>query len=124
MRGIRLSKKPPVNPDEPIVKSGSVSEQSFGSMLKSGKDILEVIKTVSGYTPSNTNITIATYTTFLSTVDAKNSSVAEKYEQYDDAVEARSDFYKELKESVSKVKLAIAAQFGKNSNEYKDVVKY
>lgn len=124
MRGIRVTKKPPASDDNPGSKSRSISEQSFGSMLRVGKDVLEVVKTVSGYSPSNTMLTTANLTTFLSDLDAKNSAVAEKLEQYDDTVEARSDFYVELKERVSKVKLALSSQFGKDSNEYKDAVKY
>lgn len=124
MRGIRLTKKTATNPEEPGKKTRSTSERSFGSILQSGKDVLEVVKTVGGYAPSNTNITIANYTTFLASVDTKNQSVAEKHEQYDDAIEARLDLYKQLAERVSKIKLAVAAQYGKDSNEYKDVVKY
>jgi hypothetical protein len=43
---------------------------------------------------------------------------------YDNAIEARGDLYKQLSEKVSKVKLSVAAQYGKDSNEYKDVVKF
>lgn len=124
MRGVRMTKKAAVDPEAPGNKTRSVSERSFGSILQTGKDVLEVIKTVGGYAPSNTNLTIANYTTFVSAIDAKNSAVAEKYEQYDDSVEARLDLYKQLAERVSKIKLAVAAQYGKDSNEYKDVVKY
>lgn len=123
MRGIRLSKKP-VNPDGSAGKTSSTSEQSYGSMLRGGKDILEVIKTVPGYSPSNANLSVANFTTFLASIDTKNSAVAEKLEKYDNSVEARGALYKELGERITKVKLAVAAQYGKSSNEYKDVVKY
>jgi hypothetical protein len=29
-----------------------------------------------------------------------------------------------MQEKITKIKLAVAAQYGKDSNEYKDVVKY
>jgi len=124
MRGQRLTKKPPLNKDGSIPKTISTIEVSFGSILGVGKDLLEVIKTVPGYSPSNPNLTVANYTTYLASIDSKNSLVAEKYEQYDDAVEARLDKYAELKDRVTKIKLAIAAQYGKDSNQYKDAVKY
>ena len=121
MRGIRISKKPPAGSP---AKTASTSEVSFGSMLKVGKDVLEVIKLVPGYSPSNTNLTVANYTTFISQVDAQNSLVAEKLEEYDNGVEVRLGLYDELDDRVRKVKLALAAQFGKTSNEYKDSLRY
>ena len=93
-------------------------------MLKIGKDILEVIKTVPGYTPTNTELAVADFTAFLTSVDAKNSTVAAKLEAYDNAIEARGDLYKNLDVKVSKVKASVAAQYGKDSNEYKDVVRF
>jgi hypothetical protein len=121
MRGIRLSKK---KPETEAGKKRSVSEQSFGSMLRVGKDVLEVIKLVPGYSPSNPNIDLLTFTTFLSDIDAQNSLVAEKYEQWDDTVEHRSDLYKQLADKITQIKLAFASQFGKDSNEYKDILRY
>jgi formiminotetrahydrofolate cyclodeaminase len=50
--------------------------------------------------------------------------VAQKYEQYDDSVEARGELYNQLTDRLSKIKLALAAQYGKDSNAYKDAVKY
>ena len=58
--------------------------------------------------------------TYLSAIDLKNPVA----EQYDDSVEARVDLYKQLADRVTRIKLAVAAQYGKDSNEYKDVVKY
>ncbi|MFZ1517227.1 MAG: hypothetical protein WAU11_00540 [Ignavibacteriaceae bacterium] len=122
MRGIRLSKKPPVT--EGGKKSVSTSERSYGSMLQAGKDVLEIIKTTSGYAPSNTAITIANFTTLVATLDAKNSEVANKQEVYDNKIEDRGNLYTELADRVTKVKAALASQYGKQSNEYKDSVKY
>ena len=124
MRGQRLTKKPAMNADGSVPKTISTIEVSFGSLLGVGKELLEVMKTASGYAPSSADLTVADFTTFLESIDTKNSSVAEKYEQYDDSVEARFDLYKELQDRVTRIKLAVAAQYGKDSNEYKDVVKY
>lgn len=121
MRGIRISKKPPAGSP---TKTASTSEVSFGSMLKVGKDVLEVIKLVPGYLPSNTNLTVVDFTTFVASVDTQNSLVAEKLEEYDNSVEIRLNLYDELDDRVRKVKLALAAQYGKESNEYKDSLKY
>ncbi len=124
MRGKRLTKKPPLNPDGSVPKTISVMELSFGSLYGGGKELLELIKAVSNYAPSNANSSIANFTAFLTEVDAKNSSVSQKYEQYDGSIESRAKLYDELQSRITKVKLALAAQYGKSSNEYKDVVKY
>ena len=125
MRGIRLSAKP-VAPTTggTAPKTLSTSEVSFGSMLSGGKEVLQVIKSVTGYAPSNTNITIANFTAFVAQLDSKNTEVAEKVTNWDNAVEARSDLYKTLQEKVSKIKMALAGQFGRQSNEYKDSLSY
>ncbi len=122
MRGIRLSKKPPASSSTP--KSSSTSERSYGSMLQAGKDVLEIIKTTAGYAPSNTALTIANFTTLVTGLDAKNSEVANKQEVYDNKVEVRGNLYTELADRVTKVKSALSSQYGKQSNEYKDSVKY
>lgn len=124
MRGERLTKKPAAKEGSETPKTISTYELSFGSLLGNGRELLEVIKTVPGYSPSNNKLTVAEFTNFLNSVDAKNTLVAQKYEAYDDAVEARSSLYNELQDRITKIKLAVAAQYGKNSNEYKDVVKY
>ncbi len=93
-------------------------------MLQAGKDVLEIIKTTAGYAPSNTAITIANFTTLVATLDAKNSEVANKQEVYDNKVEVRGNLYTELAGKITKVKSALASQYGKQSNEYKDSVKY
>ena len=105
-------------------KTVSTYELSFGSLLGNGRELLEVIKTVPGYLPSNSKLTVAEFTTFLNSVDAKNTLVAQKYEAYDDSVEARATLYNDLQDRITKIKLAVAAQFGKDSNEYKDILKY
>ena len=102
----------------------STSERSYGSMLQAGKDVLEIIKTTAGYAPSNTSITIVNFTTLLSTLDAKNSDVSSKQEIFENKTEVRSTLYTELADKVTKVKSALASQYGKQSSEYKGSVKY
>lgn len=124
MRGKRLTPKPKPTESQPNPKSSSTSEVSFGSVLATAFEILEVIKGNALYAPSNTELTVASFTTFLNSIDAKNKLIAQRREQYDDAVEARLGLYKDLQDRVTKVKLALASQYGKTSNEYLDSVKY
>jgi len=49
---------------------------------------------------------------------------AQKLEEYDNAEEARFSLYDELEDRVRKVRLALAAQYGKISNEYKDSLNF
>ena len=45
-------------------------------------------------------------------------------EEYDNAVEARLSLYDELDDRIRKIRLALAAQYGKTSDEYKDSLKF
>jgi len=121
IRGIRKSKKPPTGWP---AKTASTSEVSFGSTLKVGKDVLEVIKLVPGYAPSNANLTVLDFTSFFAAIYTQNSFVVEKPEEYNNSVEVRLNLYDELEDGVRKVKLALAVQYGMNSNEYKDLLRY
>lgn len=124
MRGMRLSKKPVPSEGGTGPKTISTSERSYGSLLAVGREILEVIKTVAGYAPSNTTLTVVNFTALLDSIDAKNSLVAQRQEEWDNFVETRSALYDDLADRVKKVKLALAAQYGKSSNEYHDSLKY
>lgn len=105
-------------------KNISSSERSFGAILGYCKEVLEIIKTIPAYTPGNINLSIASFSLFLSEVELKKSEAAEKYFLLEDARTSRREKYNQLKERIQKVKSSLASQFGKNSSEYKDVVKY
>jgi len=128
MRGQRLKKKP--DPPAPPVegstepKKVSVSEQSYGSVLEMGVSVVEVVKAKAGYAPSNASLTVASLGAFMDSIYAKNRSVLSKAEVYDNAVDVRLNLYADLKQRVSKIKSSLASQYGKQSNEYKDSVKY
>ena len=47
-----------------------------------------------------------------------------KAEVYDNAVDVRVNLYADLKQRISKIKFTLASQFGKQSNEYKDSLRY
>ena len=125
MRGQRLSKKPAPSADGSAPpKTVSTSEQSYGSVLEMGVSIVEVVKAKAGYAPSNAALTVASLNTFMDNLYAKNRSVASKQETYDNTVEERSGLYNDLQLRVSQIKFALASQYGKQSNEYKDSLKY
>lgn len=121
MHGIRKSTKPPTG--WPL-KTASTSEVSFGSTLKVGKDVLEVIKLVPGYALGKAKLTVLDFTSFASSINTENSLVAGKLEEYNNPVEVRLNLYDRLEDRIRKVKLALAAQYAMNSNEYKDLMRY
>lgn len=128
MRGQRLKKKPdaPTPPVEGSTepKKVSVSEQSYGSVLEMGVSVVEVVKAKAGYAPSNAALTVVSLNTFMDNLYAKNRSVLSKAEVYDNAVDVRVNLYADLKQRISKIKFTLASQFGKQSNEYKDSLRY
>ena len=124
MRGGTKPRKSSANENGSSTRTTSTAEVSFASILGNGRDLLELIKLVPGYAPSNPDLTIANYEALLNSIAAKNSSVAQMREQYDDAIENRANLYYDLRERITKIKHSIAAQYGKKSNEYKDCVKY
>ncbi len=50
-------------------KNISSSERSFGAILGYCKEVLEIIKTIPAYTPGNINLSIASFSLFLSEVE-------------------------------------------------------
>ena len=89
-----------------------------------GVSVVEIVKAKAGYAPSNAALTIASLTSFMDNIYVKNRSVNSKQEIYDNAIEARSILYADLNLLVSKIKLALAGQYGRTSNEYKDSLKF
>jgi hypothetical protein len=117
---------PPLPGDPPVSKERSTSEQSFGSLIRVGEDIHQIILLAAGYAPSNVKLTPAKFNTFLTTLDLLNDDVAAKYNAYDDAVEKRFALYEGkdgLRDRMQQTKEYIASEYGKKSNEYKDAVK-
>lgn len=125
MRGKKLSKNPdPPAEGETTPKTISTSEQSYGSVLAYGYNILEILKVKPGYAPTNPDLTIANLTTFLDGINALNKSVHNKQAVLDNAIEERAKLYVDLQGRIQKIKMALASQFGKQSNEYKDSLQY
>ncbi len=105
-------------------KKVSQSELSFGSLLAVGKEILEVIKGIASYAPSTETLQVNKFDDYLKTIDTKNSAVAAAYERYDDSVEQRWSIYDELSKRITKIISYITSEYGKDSQQYKDSLKY
>ena len=101
-------------------------ETSFGSIYRAGKDVLEIIKLIQGYDPSVDDLTPDKVDAFLQGVLAMDNSVANIYEEWVKAVEARYAMFegKEgLRERMQMIKNYIGSIYDRSSNEYKNAVK-
>ena len=110
-------------------KASSKAETSFGSLLQNAKNILEVIKTIPGYAPSNPSLTVEGFGQFIANLEQLNETVARLKHEFDVAVERRAELYEGangLRVRIRMTKDYIGANYGKSSNEYKEAgkVKY
>lgn len=115
--------------DNVEVKTLSQSEQSFGSLIQSGKNILAIIQGIQGYAPSNTNITVQGFQAILNNIEILNNSVQEKNILVANNIANRKEMYEGengLRVRLQMIKNYIAGTYGKNSQEYKNAmtIKY
>ena len=110
----------------PVKKVISNSETSFGSLLQGFKNISEIIKNIADYTPSNALITKSSVEKMIDEIDAANQAVNTQLYGYSDAVQKRYELYEGdngLRATFQNIKTFIAANFGKDSTEFKEVSK-
>jgi len=126
MRNYKAPRKVPVQPAVPDVEKErriSTSEKSFGSVLGVAKDILQRLANIDNYSPTNALFSIQGVTSFIESVDAKNSEVASRLADYTDAVAVRYDIYEELQLKLNQVKDVVSSLYGKKSSEYKGLLQ-
>lgn len=115
--------------DNVEVKTASQSEQSFGSLIQSGKNILAIIQGIQGYAPSNPNITVQGFQAILNNIEVLNNSVQEKSILVTNNIANRKEMYEGdngLRVRLQMIKNYIAGTYGKSSQEYKNAlsIKY
>jgi hypothetical protein len=119
-------KKQTPEPGSKAPKEVSQFEVSFGSRLAKARQIEQVILATPNYTPSNTAITAAGFDALLDQIELKNAEVSAKVAIAGQKVDNRSEMYKGengLLNRAMRIKAAIAAQFGRQSEAYKDAVR-
>ena len=112
--------------DAPVKRTVSSAETSFGSVLQTLKNILEVIKNLPSYNPTNEFIKIDSYTKYLDSIENANKSVNVQLYPYNENVAKRQELYEGvngLRVSFQGIKSFIAANYGKTSAEFKEVSK-
>jgi hypothetical protein len=104
----------------------SRSETSFGSVLQSLKNVLEIIKNLPDYKPANDLITIESLQKYINSIEQANQAVNAQLYPYNDSVVKRQEIYEGaegLRVSFQGIKTFIAANYGKTSTEFKEVSK-
>jgi hypothetical protein len=103
----------------------STSEASFGARLGNAHKMADALLTFSNYSPPNNTERVADYKVLLTAAEASNSAVAMHTDAYNSASKARELAFRKSDISVMKlispIRLAVIAQFGKNSREEKSV---
>lgn len=129
MRGYKLPKiKNPGSagetPEEK--KKVSQSELSFGSIVADAKKILSIIDSLAGYAPSNTDLSVVSYTARITDSEAKNKAVAKDLFKNSTAIDDRLELYdgeNGLGKTSQQIVDYIASTFNKSSTLYKEAVK-
>jgi hypothetical protein len=122
------TKKEETSADNEVVAKRTVSssETSFGSVLQGAKNILEVVKNLPNYAPANALISITGFTDFIATMELANQAVNTNLFAYSEAISKRQELYageKGMQRCFQDIKSFIAASYGKDSAEFKEVSK-
>lgn len=110
----------------PAKRAISSAETSFGSVLQSLKNILEIIKNLPAYKPTNDLISIESMQKYIETIEQANKTVNAQLYPYNDSVVKRQELYEGsegLRVAFQGIKTFIAAIHGKTSQEFKEVSK-
>ena len=103
----------------------STSEASFGARLANAHKLADALNTFPNYSPPNNTERVADLKALLTAAEASNAAVAMHTDAYNNAVKARELVFRKNDISVMKlispIRLAVVAQFGKDSREEKSV---
>jgi hypothetical protein len=112
--------------ETPAKRAISSAETSFGSVLQSLKNVLEVVKNLPTYTPTNDLITLDSVQKYIDSIEQANQAVNAQLYPYNDSVVKRQELYEGtegLRVAFQGIKTFIAANYGKTSMEFKEVSK-
>lgn len=124
------TKKEPVPSTTPesgeVKKKISQSEKSFGSLIGAGRNIYQIIISISDYSPSNVLIKKDDFRVFVESVESINDEVSRNYIAADKAIKDRFLAYEGddgLKVKIRAIKSYVSSQYGRKSNEFEEVSK-
>jgi hypothetical protein len=122
------TKKQETEADAEIIAKRTISsaETSFGSVLQSIKNVLEVVKNLPTYKPVNDLITLDNVQKYIDSIEQANQAVNAQLYPYNDSVVKRQELYEGtdgLRVAFQGIKTFIAANYSKTSQEFKEVSK-
>lgn len=97
----------------------SQSEQSYGSLTKAFKDLIDTLTTVPNYAPTAAHLKITALQTMQSNLNTLSNTVTQSLTQLKIARNDRNNYYTDLSDRVKRIKANISANFGNSSLEYK-----
>lgn len=113
------------NPSEEEGKTISTSYQSYDNLLANFLKLIALIQSIPGYAPNETNIQIATLTTYANSLTADNLAATNATNNYFLKLNTRNlTFYGNqtgLCDIMKKVKLYVRQVFGTQSAQYKQI---
>lgn len=86
--------------------------------LQGIRDMIAAVKAMTGYAPRDTDVTVAALETALSDWSARSATETQKENEAAAAQDATATVEAHLRDLRKRTNLQVAAQFGKNSDEY------
>jgi hypothetical protein len=123
--GARNAPEPDSTNSTKTKKAISQYEVSYGAMLDKARQLEQIILQTPGYAPSADDISPTGFDALLDEIELKNAEVAAKLAIANKKIDNRAAAYSKdpngLRGRATRIKAAIAAQYGRNSPEYKNV---
>lgn len=121
------------NPNDPPTedpvdpKQISVSQQSYDSMIEHMEKLINLLSSITAYTPNENELKVVTLNTLLTSMKTSNTAVINAYTTWSNARIVRNDLlYKKITGLVDialECKSYVKSIFGASSSQYKQVSK-
>jgi hypothetical protein len=110
---------------EPAPKSASTSQQSYDKLIDNFAQLIQIVTAEAAYTPNENEIKVATLNTWLTTLRARNTAVANTLAALSNARIARDkalyDVASGLCTIALEVKVYVKSLYGGSSPQYKQI---
>ncbi len=108
--------------NESETSSISLIERTYASRLANFKNIIDIIASYGeSYAPPNTLISVESLNELATEAEAKNNTVDVSLSVLKPIINKRQELFDQLHEQTQSIKNFVKAQYGLNSNEYKQI---
>ena len=118
LRSAKISKKAVDSADTQKI---SQSEQSYGSITQSFKNLVATLGNFEGYNPSRFELTLPTLAALSGTLDDINQNVNTTLSTLRKKRSERTECYDDLRDRTLRIKAYVSAQYGLKSAEFKSI---